>query len=198
MSFSYLKYSYVVSAGTDGGASTSGSWQTMPLNTEDSDTGGYGSLSANVVTLAAGAYVARFYMALNDYCGYNLGASMRLYNVTGSATLILGQSGQMESPISEGYFSIGSSTNVRLDYWCYRSVATNGLGYNANQGVNEVYAMLELWREEPPAYAGVLKVYNGASWVKKPMKVCVGGSFVAKPVKRWTGSAWSEIDVTGV
>ena len=197
MSFDYLKYSYVVSAGTDGGASTSGSWQTMPLNTEDSDTGGHGSLSANVVTLDSGNYVARFYMALSDMSGYNLGASMRLYNVTGSTTLILGQSGQMESPISEGYFSIGSSSDVRLDYWCYRSVATNGLGYNANQGVDEVYAMLELWKETV-TYVGVLKEYNGASWVKKPMKVCVGGSFVAKPMKMWTGSDWSEINVTGV
>lgn len=48
-----------------------------------------------------------------------------------------------------------------------------------------------------PSYFGILKRWNGASWVKAKLMVYTG-SFVAKPLKRWTGSAWVAIDTTGV
>lgn len=37
---------------------------------------------------------------------------------------------------------------------------------------------------------GNAKVWNGTSWVAKPVKVWNGSAWVTKPVKRWTGSAW--------
>jgi len=37
---------------------------------------------------------------------------------------------------------------------------------------------------------GNIKVWNGSSWVAKPVKVWNGSAWVAKPVKRWNGSAW--------
>lgn len=37
---------------------------------------------------------------------------------------------------------------------------------------------------------GQIKVYNGSSFVAKPVKVWNGSSWVTKPLKVWNGSAW--------
>lgn len=37
------------------------------------------------------------------------------------------------------------------------------------------------------------KVWNGSSWVQKPLKVWSGSAWVEKPVKVWNGSSWVEI-----
>lgn len=40
--------------------------------------------------------------------------------------------------------------------------------------------------------AGYIQVYNGSSFVKKPVKVWDGASWNIKPVKFWNGSSWTE------
>lgn len=40
--------------------------------------------------------------------------------------------------------------------------------------------------------SGQIKVWNGSTWVAKPMKVWNGSAWVIKPVKVWNGSAWVE------
>lgn len=42
----------------------------------------------------------------------------------------------------------------------------------------------------PLGSGGNIKVWNGSSWVAKPVKVWNGSAWVTKPVKRWNGSAW--------
>lgn len=37
---------------------------------------------------------------------------------------------------------------------------------------------------------GQIKVYNGSSFIAKPLKVWNGSAWVTKPLKRWNGSAW--------
>ncbi len=46
-------------------------------------------------------------------------------------------------------------------------------------------------------YFGILKRWNGATWVKEPLKVYLG-SWQAKPLKRWDGAEWKLVDTTGV
>lgn len=41
-----------------------------------------------------------------------------------------------------------------------------------------------------PSNTGDIKVYNGSSFVAKPVKVWNGSAWVKKPLKRWNGSAW--------
>jgi len=41
-----------------------------------------------------------------------------------------------------------------------------------------------------PSASGKIKVYNGSSFVAKPVKVWNGSAWVTKPVKRWNGSSW--------
>ena len=44
-------------------------------------------------------------------------------------------------------------------------------------------------------YGGILKTWNGASWVKKKLYEYNGATFVQKPLKMWNGSAWVLIDI---
>ena len=37
---------------------------------------------------------------------------------------------------------------------------------------------------------GYIKVWDGASWVKKPVKDWTGSAWVTKPLKFWNGSTW--------
>jgi hypothetical protein len=37
---------------------------------------------------------------------------------------------------------------------------------------------------------GVLRYWNGASWVNKPLKYWNGSSWVTKSIKSWNGTAW--------
>ena len=46
-------------------------------------------------------------------------------------------------------------------------------------------------------YYGILKRWNGSTWIKEPLKTFLG-TWLTKPLKRWDGSAWKEIDTTGV
>lgn len=70
---------------------------------------------------------------------------------------------------------------------------------------NEISGASDLWDNElsgillnadyfsvsPPSNnSGQIKVWNGSSWVVKPVKVWNGSSWVTKPVKRWNGTAW--------
>jgi hypothetical protein len=44
-------------------------------------------------------------------------------------------------------------------------------------------------------YGGILKVWTGASWIKKKLYEYNGASFVQKPLKMWNGSEWALIDI---
>jgi hypothetical protein len=46
-------------------------------------------------------------------------------------------------------------------------------------------------------YYGILKYWTGAIWERGLLKSYNGGSFVAKPLKLWDGAIWQDIDATG-
>ncbi len=53
--------------------------------------------------------------------------------------------------------------------------------------------MLAFWvggAGSPSGTTGDIKVYNGSSFVAKPVKYYNGASFVKKPLKYWNGSSW--------
>jgi hypothetical protein len=63
---------------------------------------------------------------------------------------------------------------------------------------NKALVMDDFW--EAPAgttYYGTLKRYNGATWVKEPLKR-YNGSWVTATLKRYNGAAWVQVDTTGV
>lgn len=146
----YLLYTHELAAGTDAGDFTSGSWQTVPLNTESADTGGHGAIAGNQVTLAAGTYRARWRV-----CGYQVdNFQSRLFDVTGAAVLKYG--GNARSAATDGVlgfsfgqhrFTLAGSTTVRLEAQCTTTNAGDGFGLANAFGGTQVYASLELEKE---------------------------------------------------
>lgn len=145
-----LKYSHQVSGGSgDAGGFTSGSWQTRPLNTENFDTAGLGSLASNQITLDAGTYRVWAYahaFRVDEH-------SIRLRDTTGNTTLCHGSSaycqsstGEPDSTISviEGdRFVISVQSVIELQHRCATTKTTNGMGRDSGWGTN-VYAAISL------------------------------------------------------
>lgn len=133
-------------AGTGGGASTTGSWQTRVLNTETTDTDNHCTLATNQFTLSAGNYEiiasAPFYKTNNT--------AMRLYNTTDASIILRGTSHYMDNSYGVssichivGYFTIAASKALEIQYQC-GNAASAGLGQPANVGDTEVYTQVML------------------------------------------------------
>jgi len=138
--FPSLHIQHKVAASTDGGNSTSGSWQTRPLNTVIKNSLGGSPLSSNQITLGAGTYrvVASAVFGRPDRC------QMRLFDITNTASLLLGQTVPNSSSAFYAYPSIplygditlAGTTVLELQYRVETSLATFGLGYGATWGDN--------------------------------------------------------------
>lgn len=114
-------------------------------------------------------------------------------NLTGTGWSKSGLSNQYRN-------SSGQDNSITLAYYIQGTVevipevsqtqltlgADNTLGRNFN------------FYETSAAVAGILKRWNGSTWVKAKLKSWNGSTWVLKPTKIWTGSAWEEIDTTGV
>jgi hypothetical protein len=132
---------------TGGGTSTAGSWQIIPLNTEQEDVDSFvDSSSLPAFSLDAGTYQIRAVCPFYD----SWRQQIRLYNVSDSTVVIVGGS---SAAGSSGYFntlaylfgtiSIAATKQFRLEYQVTNGSSNNGLGYPANFGT-EVYAQVEI------------------------------------------------------
>lgn len=145
----YLKYSNTQTSGTGGGTSTSGSFQPFFLNTEDFDTAGIGSLSSNQISLPAGTYQVRANGQLN--CNVACYASSRLYNISDSSVILLGQTAEVIPTGTAlytnvvGQFTIASTKTIEFQYRVSAGYTTYGQGINGSFQ-NEVYTQIEFWK----------------------------------------------------
>ena len=125
---------------TGGGTATSGSWGTIPLNTEQEDTDSIVDSSAlPAFSLGAGTYMIQASSAFMNVTD----CQMRLYNVTDAEVTIVGPSCLMSNDDSIqsnliGTFTIAGTKQFRLEYRVSVTFATYGLGSPANFGT-EVY-----------------------------------------------------------
>jgi hypothetical protein len=133
---------------TGGGAFTNGSWQTRVLNTVVKDTGSnVASLSGNQFVLSAGTYEIDAIAPASAVDRHQL----RLYNVTSSTVLVIGESidADSTSPGTQntahllGYFTVAASQTLALQHQCQTTNASNGLGVPANF-TTETYATVKL------------------------------------------------------
>jgi|TARA_Y100000034_G_C6822951_1_gene370825 hypothetical protein len=130
---------------TDGGGTTSGSFQTRDLNTEISDPDGIVSISSNQFTLGAGTY--HIYFQAPNFRG-NAHKAM-LFDVTGAANLGFstnGHSGSGDSVanIVSGSFvhSPASSNTYEIQHRCETTQATYGFGVACGFSVVETYTLV--------------------------------------------------------
>lgn len=144
-------WDYVVhheqTSGTGGGTPTTGSWQTIPLNTIGHDFLGLGSPSSNAVSLGAGTWEVEWSAPF-----FETGLSQsRLYDVGASAVIEVGSTftgpgtsndGGFGHSFGHARFTLSSSTTIRLEYQVAQAGA-NGLGVPASYG-DERYATLKI------------------------------------------------------
>lgn len=142
----YVKVSDTQVAGTEGGASTSGSFLTHTVNTEDSDVAGICAIAANQITLSAGTYTCRIW---SSYYKSNR-AQTKLRNTTGATDLLIGTSEYSDSPNAVvvksficGKFTVAAAQALEIQYQVGSAFASQGLGVACNFGISEVYLVAE-------------------------------------------------------
>lgn len=149
----YLRFQQVTTG--NGGTFTSGSRQTVPINTEVVDVGGHGSISGNQITLAAGTYRYRYGVIGNNvdaFQGY-------LYNITTAAIVAdsYGTQGYSSNggantnslSLGQGRFTIAGSTVFELSAECETS-SPAGVGFGVLStllSANAYYSWIEFERE---------------------------------------------------
>jgi len=145
----YIELRDEKAAGTNGGGFTSGAWQKRDLNTEHADTGGHASLASSQITLAAGTYVADIVCPAGVVDNHQA----RLYNVTDTATTLVGTSmfcgtgaSQYTQSQITGRFTIAASRTFEVQHRCQTTNATDGYGNACNFGEVEVYTVARFWK----------------------------------------------------
>ena len=134
------------SDGTDGGTATSGSYTKITI-TEDTDTGGFASVSSGVVTLIAGTYEVNAEVCFNAVNGCRI----RLRNTTDSSNAAISNTGNAGASAHNVYlpmtgrFTITASKAFELQYFVETTVSTTGLGEDdAITAGTERYVSVEL------------------------------------------------------
>lgn len=145
----YIEIRDEKAAGTDGGTLTLGAWRTRTLNTEHSDVGGHATLASNQITLAAGTYLAEIHCPARAVAFHQA----RLYNITDSATTLVGTSqesgtgsGQTAFSIITGRFTIAASKVFEVQHRSSATGTTTGFGSANNFGEVEVYTVARFWK----------------------------------------------------
>lgn len=143
--------------GTPGGNVNPGAWRTRDLNAIKFNTIPDASLANNRVILPPGTYYIRAkephysHQAIANGTGDNQGCC-RIYNITGSATIMEGTSVQIAGPsgsdayaysCAEALITAASTTEIELQYFCLHAVDM-GLGAPSNTGTMEVYSEMTI------------------------------------------------------
>ena len=147
-------------AGSNGGAFTSGSWQTRDLNTEITDVDGIVSISSDAFRLSTGSYLLKWSAPA---CQVDMHQT-RLYDETGTAPIISGSCENAESTMS-GYpaednkvatksigfarvtVGAGVTNDYKIQHRCYVTRSDHGLGVGGNFGELERFTMVEIYKE---------------------------------------------------
>lgn len=133
----------------DGGSFTQGAWRTRDINDEHADIKGIASIASNQITLAAGTYrcviVSSAYRVNRN--------QLRLYNVSDTASLLVGQSHYQNASVAVaglsmlfGRFTLADTKVLEVQHNCETTKTGDGFGVSANFG-DEIYTTAEFWRE---------------------------------------------------
>jgi len=139
-----------VAFGGQGGSLSSGGWRTRPLNVEKTNKVAGASLAASRLTLPAGQYFA----VGNQRVRRVNGVKGRLYDITGAAELVLGDTTYPNAAVDacpsihlNGAFSLAVASEVEFQVYCETTYATTGMGVGfAAPAVNNVFADLMVWK----------------------------------------------------
>ena len=130
--YPYLEYAWVTAPNAAGQTITANTITTLTIDTEVADTGNFGSITSNQITLSAGTY--QFEANTHASAATNIGGNgtLALYNITDNSYVSRGssQSGgsdNNDNPILKGQFTVTTQKTFDLRY------------YNANAGAATCY-----------------------------------------------------------
>ena len=86
----YLEYGWVCAPNTAVQIPPANTITTLTIDTEVADTGNFGSIASNQITLAAGTYYFKAYSPCSSASGYYGAGTLGLYNVTASKYITIG------------------------------------------------------------------------------------------------------------
>lgn len=134
--------------GTAGGASVVG-WQTRTLNTIKYNTISGASLANNQITLPTGIY----YIRATAPSYQTVRSALAVYNATNTSYIFRGQcsysyttSTAVAVSLCNGTFSISTQSVIEIRHYIQTAVASNGLGVQTSDGLEEVYTEVEIWK----------------------------------------------------
>jgi len=134
-------------SGTAGGSSSATTWNNRDLNTEVYDNQNIVTIASNQFTPIAGEY--KLYATAT--VGLSGGHRMRLYNVTGAASVREGLNNSATVSGSDrntntlnAIFTANGTDAYRIDHYTTSAQATTGLGIAITTGANEVYMEIVL------------------------------------------------------
>jgi len=137
------------SAGTNGGAFTSGAWRTRDLNTEVTDVDNIVSLSSNRFTLQAGTYLIKGRATAYDCERHQL----RIRNITDASTVRFGICNFLNTSYNPhntavivGRTTITGAKEFELQHQAQTSKSNGGMGLGSNF-TTEVFAEVEIYKE---------------------------------------------------
>lgn len=141
------RYSYTVASGTTGTVYNSGA-NTVPLNTEDTDTNNIGALASNQVTIQPGLYYVQGEATWYNTAGVR-SVRTSIYDITGAAIVLTGCNqfaGATSGGIGlvSGYLLVTTPTVYELRVYCSGNLTTAPLALTT--GASEVYGVLEFVR----------------------------------------------------
>jgi hypothetical protein len=131
-------------SGTAGGTSTGSSWNARNLNTELYDPYSIVSIASDQFTPIAGDYVIEAHAPVGASSS-NYTSRLRLYNVTGAASVEEGMSAAMPSAgvrttcFLRCKFTANGTDAYRIDHYTSVGLATTGLGAAVSDGAAEAY-----------------------------------------------------------
>ena len=132
-------------SGTDGGASTAGTWVKRVLNTTLTNEIASASVGSDQITLPAGTYYIEAHAP-----SYNTGPCVtRLRNVTDSTDTLIGTaeptSVAHQRSVTSGRFIIAGTKTFEFQMRTNAS-SGSGFGHASSQGVTEVYTDVKIWK----------------------------------------------------
>jgi len=130
-------------AGTHGGASSTGSFLIRTLNTVVTNEITGASLASDQITLPSGTYYV--FAGVPVYGADNF--KVKLRNTTDSSdTLIGGNDYDTARGLIIGRFTIAAQKVFEIQYRVATARATFGLGYAANFSTIEIYTDVQIWK----------------------------------------------------
>jgi len=138
---------------------------------------------------AAAEVASGIYIKTELYVGGDLVARTTEKQITATSVTSYGFSRTANNGGGPWAYTVTGSTTFTFRIW-FRNATGGGktCTYAAWQDFGGDYVPYGVISVSYPGSGA--RVWNGSSWVKRPVKVWNGSSWVRRPVKVWNGSSW--------